>query len=316
MENDNRASSEMRQGAQKDNSAQAKSSSEIQKDSNETAVLLQGDESEKKSVNEIMKASLKKQESPKSKIWNINKVMMFSVALSAVFLATIIWLWMDSIAVGVSAAADSYGEKKEQVEEAVYDTFYQKSYEISEKKHHVSNDIAITIGNLQEQSKLEVLKICDVAYKITPAKEKNLLEAILGAVQENPSDELESWFEVPANGVFVVDLKSAEFIVDNARQYVLIRVPNPELSEFTIDYAGVNLLYFEDGGLLKKSAAVGEDMAREMLQSAELELLQEANSNQQYYKNATENAKKILTNLVKQLNPDVPDLLVEVEIIE
>ena len=316
MEKDNHVLDEMRQDAQKENSAPDKSNPEIQYSSNETTAQLQEVKSEKESGDKIKKASSKNQENPKSKLWQTNRVMMFSIVLSAVFLATIIWLWMDSIAVGVSAAADSYGEKKEQVEEAVYNTFYQKSYEISEKKHHVSNDIAITIGNLQEQSKLEVLEICDVAYKVTPVKEKEFIEEIIGAVQEIFSDELESWLEVPANGVFVVDLKSAEFIVDNARQYVLIRVPNPELSEFTIDYAGVNLLYFEDGGLLKKSAAVGEDMAREMLQSAELELLQEANSNQQYYKNATENAKKILTNLVKQLNPDVPDLLVEVEFIE
>ena len=125
-----------------------------------------------------------------------------------------------------------------------------------------------------------------------------------------------SWLEVPGYGVFTVDLQSAEFIIDNERGYVLIRLPYPELSEFTIDYENVEVLNFEDSGIFKNSAKVGEDLARKQLQSAELTMRQSVNSNQKYYQAAENDATNILLNLVKQLNPQIENLVVDVEFIE
>lgn len=81
------------------------------------------------------------------------------------------------------------------------------------------------------------------------------------------------------------------------------------------DYANVEVLNFEDSGIFKNSAKVGEDKAREDLQSAELTMRQNVNSNQEYYLAAEEAAEKILSTLVKQLNPQIENLVVEVEFI-
>ena len=81
------------------------------------------------------------------------------------------------------------------------------------------------------------------------------------------------------------------------------------------DYANVEVLDFEDSGIFKNSAKAGEDKAREDLQSAELTMRQNVNSNQEYYLAAEEAAEKILSTLVKQLNPQIENLVVEVEFI-
>ena len=54
----------------------------------------------------------------------------------------------------------------------------------------------------------------------------------------------------------------------------------------------------------------------EQLESAELTMMQNVNNNQEFYKRAMESAEKMLVNLVKQLNPQSPNLVVEVEFID
>ena len=124
--------------------------------------------------------------------------------------------------------------------------------------------------------------------------------------------DIVSWVEVPGHGIFTVDLKSAEFVIDNRREHVIIRVPRPELTNFTIDYADVKLLLIEDNGLIKNSAKTGEDIIREQLQSAELSMRQNTSSNQAFIESACDNAERILKTMAKQLNPESSDLTVEV----
>ena len=97
------------------------------------------------------------------------------------------------------------------------------------------------------------------------------------------------------------------------RQTVLIRIPGPELTNFTLDYENVEVLYFDEGGVLKNSAKYGVDKAMKQLQNAELELIQEVSNNQELYNRAREATENMLTQLVRQLNPHLPNLTVEVE---
>jgi hypothetical protein len=96
----------------------------------------------------------------------------------------------------------------------------------------------------------------------------------------------------------------------------LIRVPEPTLENFTIDYSGVELLNFEKGGVLTNSAKIGEEMARDQLEDAELRIRENILENQDYYQMAQESTEKILKNLIEKLNPDLQDLNVEVEFID
>ncbi len=241
------------------------------------------------------------------------KGFIIAIVCCLLMIGCAVYLILDSIDVGARAAQDRYHEVKDTVSADVYDSFYQSSFDLSEQQHHVSNEISITIGSLRDQARLEVLRISEVEYVTPDEEEKNIIETIKSTLSGLFFGNVVSWLEVPGYGVFTVDLMSGEFIIDNERQYVLIRIPNPELSEFTIDYANVELLNFEDSGLFKNSAKVGEDLARAQLQSAELSMRQKTNANQEFYQSARNSAIIILTNLVKQLNPALPNLTVQVE---
>lgn len=239
-----------------------------------------------------------------------------ALGVSAVLLCLSVYLIMDTFTIGTGAAVDSFGAAKDKAAEEVYQFFYEKSFEAAEKAHHVSNNVSITIGDLREEQKLEVLKVSDVAYETPKPKDQNWFNELIKSIIGIFDADMVSWLEVPGNGVFTVNLQAGEFIVDEERQYVLIRVPNPELTEFTIDYKNVELLLFEKGGAFKNSAKYGVDKAMEQLQSAELTIMQEVNNNQEFYKRARESTEKMLVNLVQQLNPQLPDLVVKVEFID
>ena len=253
----------------------------------------------------------------KKNIFNKKDVGMgFTIIAAIICIIVIAYCYIDTLTVGANSAISRYQNVKQEVSDSTYDEFYQKAYDISEENHHVSNQVSITLGSLKEQAKMEVLKISTVEYKTPEDDEGDVIENILSSISTFFKGNVVSWLEVPGYGVFTVDLQSAEFIIDNERGYVLIRLPSPELSEFTIDYENVEILNFEDSGIFKNPVKIGEDLARKQLQSAELTMRQNANSNQDYYQAAEKGAAKILSNLVKQLNPQIENLVVDVEFIE
>ena len=246
--------------------------------------------------------------------WRKNRLIIFMLILCLFFALFAIFFLTDSITIGALAAKEQYLTVKENVAKQTEDTIYDLSREYAEKQHHVSNSVSITLGTLQEQAKLEVLKISEVEYVTQESKAyKNIITKIAGTVSDLFRSNVISWLEVPGYGVFTVDLQSAEFIVDNQRQNVIIRVPKPDLTSFTLDYKNAQWLKIEDNGLFKNPTKVGEDIAREQLQSAELKMRQNANSNQAFYQSACDSTQKILRTLVTQLNPNIPNLTVNVE---
>ena len=64
---------------------------------------------------------------------------------------------------------------------------------------------------------------------------------------------------------------------------------------------------------LNESYKVGEKLAKQQLDKAYVLLTKEFTSNQNYYLNAQEAAKHAIETLVTQLNPEVPNLTVDVE---
>ena len=244
------------------------------------------------------------------------KFVIGALVISAVLLCTCVYMIIDTFTVGANAANDSFGTAKDEAIDEVYQIFYDKSFEAAEKEHHVSNNVSITIGDLREEQKLEVLKVSEVTYETPQPKDQGGFEGLITNITGVFSADVISWLEVPGNGVFTVNLQASEFIIDEERGYVLIRVPNPELTEFAIDYENVELLLFEEGGAFKNSAKYGVDKAIEQLQSAELTMMQKVNNNQEFYKRARESTEKMLVNLIKQLNPQVDDLTVQVEFID
>ena len=217
------------------------------------------------------------------------KSVLMRVAFS--FLAIAVVLGVGGfVALRVSGIGSGY--------DAAYIAAYNKAKDKAEKAVHVKNRISISLGNIRETANLRVLEVTDVVYII-----------------ENESDNddgITAWLEVPGNGCFTVDLQTSEFLVDDERQEVVVRIPEPRLSDFTIDYASVNRLDFQNSGA-NDSIKVGEDMARKQCQKAYSELHSAFVSNPEYMKNAKKSAENILKNLIRQINPEVPDLKVIVE---
>lgn len=220
------------------------------------------------------------------------------IVLIIAMLAVTIYLGTGMIKIGASALAESYNLAYLSEKDAAYQAQYQKYFDRAEKEYHVSNRVSITIGKLKETAELEVLKVSDVEY----------------IVEENSDNRnnITSWLEVPGEGIYVVDLQAAEFIVDDERAYVLVRAPYPELTNISIDYANVKKLFFKND-ILNDSYKVGEELAQRQLNSADLLIKKEFASNQHFYLSAQKAAISMIQCLVKQLNPEVPELSVEVE---
>lgn len=212
---------------------------------------------------------------------------------------------------GINAAKKAYKRQKEQISSEAYETFYNKAYSAGETAHHVSNKVLISLGNIREEAKLEVLKVNSVDYQIVDQQNNALCEAIKNATGRNISG-LDCWLEIPGNGVFTIDLRTAEIITDQERAYVLFRLARPILSEFSIDYPNVTILEAQEALIGSNNAKAGEEVARMAILDSDIRMREEITTNQEYYKYAMQNAEKLLENLVKDLNPNVSDLKVEI----
>lgn len=188
----------------------------------------------------------------------------------------------------------AYSAQKEETKNLVEMNFY----DAAESKYHASNKVSIYIENIAEEQKLEVLDVSDVEFIIEDSA-------------DNESNVL-SWLEVPGTGTFVIDLQKAEYIIDNERKHVLVRVPYPELTNVEIEYGNVQKLRFIDD-VFNGSYKEGEELAKQQLDTADLLIKKEFISNQNFYHSAQEAARSTIINRVLQWNPDIEDLTVEVE---
>jgi replicative DNA helicase len=243
-----------------------------------------------------------------------DKTAVFAVIGCVVCIIVIVYCYIHTMSVGTASATEEYQSVKQEVADNIYDEFYQKAYDISEEQHHVSNRVSITLGSLKEQAKMEVLKISQMEYITSEDDESGTINNVLTSISTFFKGKFILWSGISGESKFTVDLQSSEFIIDNERGYVLLRIPSPELSKPKI--TNVEVLYQEDKGIIKNSVKVGVDTTQEQLKSAEFKMWQSASSNQEYYRVAKESAERILTNLVKQLNPQIENLTVDVEFIE
>lgn len=211
------------------------------------------------------------------------------------------WLIFRSAEVGVEAAQMAFARTKEEAEMETYQSFYKKGYDRAEQSNHVSNEATIFIEKIQEVAKLEVLKVKDVEFIVEDAGDND--------------KNITSWLEVAGEGVFTVDLAVGEFLVDNLRRCVVVRVPEPRLTECVIDYDSVRLLKW-DNDWWNDSIADGENLARKNMDEAFALIKKELTSNQRYFQAAKTSAENLIVNFIKELNSDIPELEVVVEFME
>lgn len=212
-----------------------------------------------------------------------------------------VMLLLNAVKVIFTSEKETYEITKENNIQSVYNSAYESSFRVAEAKTHVSNNIAIRMEDIREMANLEVLRASDVEYVVTDK-------------EDNP-DNITSWIEVSGTGIFTVNLSCAEFIVDSQHQYVLIRVPQPVLSDFKVDIENTKQLLWRDD-IFNGSVKVGEDEMRNQISEGVMRLKEYLTSNRMIRENAVNSAKNIIESFVKQLNPEISDLTVEVEFIK
>ena len=89
----------------------------------------------------------------------------------------------------------------------------------------------------------------------------------------------------------------------------------PELTNITIDYSNVKQLLF-DNDIFNESYKIGEEQSIKQLKEADLLIKKELFANQNFYVTAQDAAKTEIEYIVKKFNPDVEDILVDVEFFE
>lgn len=224
------------------------------------------------------------------------------------------YLLMDTLSIGGSSAKNAYDKAQENAQKQTYRTIYDYVYDLTYPKYLVKNQATISVDKLREESKLEVLEVNDAIYEIAGndgPKDKNLLTNLLGIVNGSPT----VWLEIPGKSTYTVNMKLAEFIVDDSSHYVLIRIPKPEPDEASIYAPDIKLLYSKEGGFFRNSVKDGVDLVNGSISDAQLRIRLDIENNQMFAKSAEESARSVLTGLVKKLNTDIPDLTVEIEFI-
>jgi len=180
---------------------------------------------------------------------------------------------------------------------------YNTVYNMTEEEYHLSNRVAISLDGIREKADLEVLSI-DTCYLYKSDKEDKERNLIL-------------WYKIPGTGTYTVDMRMMEFIADNVRHHVLVKVPEPTITQFKENYGGIKELEYKNTSFFPSNGSIaeGEEIGRKMLAKAHTQMMKEFEMTQAYHQAAQESATKLITLMIKALNPEIPDLTVEIQFV-
>jgi len=195
----------------------------------------------------------------------------------------------------------AYNTAYDTAKNSTYEKYRQAGHDVGYENYHVKNEVDIYVGDIQECSNLEIMKVSDFDYAISNKSDN--------------AEKIDSVFEVTVTGTYCVNMQLSEFIIDNKNNSVTVRVPNPVLTDFTSKY---EMLYFSKNGTIlnifdKGNYREGEDFAIQQLTECKAEIMHSLEYNQENNRNAEESARSVLTNIIKRLNPEIPDLKVYIE---
>lgn len=224
-----------------------------------------------------------------------NSALVFSL-LIVVFCVLSILIYKAGRNIVINAAKDAYNEASA----SAYDQHYQEFYDRGEAAYHVNNEVTIVIGPIEEKSELEVLTVGATVFV-------NSGETV--------------WEEISGTSSYTVNLKAAEYAVDNQRKTVYIRLPEPQLKEkVSIDEDHLHVYELIGDGKINNliqditgSIQQGEAEAVEMRKKGSSMILSKIMENNAYFNHAKTAAESIIKNLVVSVNPNVSDIRVEVD---
>ena len=208
---------------------------------------------------------------------------------------------IDTASKGLTAGMNAYEKTKEQSADEVYQSYYDSSYHYAEKKNHVSNQTLITITKVEEINQLEVLEVS-----------QNTVET---ESSENNASGTFTWLSMTGSAVYVVNLNTAEYVIDQQRSSVIVRIPKPTFEYRPIEEVEeliTNTKHHLQNGSIKE----GETITQDLIKKGNEEIRSELKANQENLPKAKESAVSLITSLVKQANPEIPNLQVIVEFMD
>ena len=234
---------------------------------------------------------------------NSRKMLVTAIVVLAIIITAIISIGVARISFvitnGTSDGLSEVNQIIEDIAQGVYDQFYQVSYDHAERENHVSNRATIVLGEVKEIAKLEVLKVTTV---------ENIVEQ-----KDDNKDMMTLWVEYTGEGVYTVDLEEAEYLVDNSRHSVIVRLPGVQLSTVSVN-SGDILLFENKWG--NDSIMDGVQLNDEQKFEATMKINEKFSSTPEYIECAERSAVKMLTEWITEINSDIPDLTVTVEFME
>lgn len=232
----------------------------------------------------------------------IDKKIFFAILVFIGCVAASYYFFTGAAGKTAQTFSESYASTKAQVSQEVYEKYERIGYEKSEKKYHTSNRVTINIGTLKEKNALEVLSASDTYLNVVK--------------KDDASEDSQRWVAIPGTAVYTVDLSMSEIIKDEYNRYILVRVKDPELANIKINYDDVNVYLYEykqDWFKVNGTYEGGADEAQRDYAEAYSEMCERFYSDQKFYISARNSAEDIITSMVRNLNPEIPDLKVEVE---
>ena len=94
---------------------------------------------------------------------------------------------------------------------------------------------------------------------------------------------------------------------------MLVRLPEPQITK--VDIVSSELLYSGEGGLFN-TAKEGADLSAQQRADAQEKSLQALKEHEVYISAAKDSAERFIISFIKELNPEVEDLTVEIEFVE
>lgn len=231
-------------------------------------------------------------------------LIIISIVVSIILVLVIVYMLTNSITDSAKSAVDSFNSSYEQTKKDTYNEFYNAAYLNAEKDNHVSNRESIVIDQIKKISNLEVYKAYDTEY----------------VINEYSTNKYESWYELNGSCTYFIDLQKSEFLVDQERNAITIRIPDPE-QKYDIDVPK-RLLFADDTITFlwwdtnNGSTIIGIDDAHNSEVEGREKIKNYFINNETLINNAKNSAVKVLTNLVEGVNSKVENLTVTIEFLE
>lgn len=211
-----------------------------------------------------------------------------------VCLLTGLGLLIGASSIYTDAVKSSYQEQSTSVINSMTEKARTTGLNLGEQQHHTTDRASISIKELRETARLEVLRASDIVYL------------------ESDKDGINVWISAPGNGVFTVDMQRAEIITDEVNNSVSIRIPKPELTSRGINYDQVEKIHFENKKWIFDNIIDGVDRYNEMMKEA-YDMLGNTFEGSFFRENAEKNALSMVSSIAKSANPDNPKLKVYVD---